>query len=117
MTPEHKIQNDIMAALSKHGCMPFRINVGSGKTKDGRFFSTGAPKGYPDISGHRKADGKAIYIEVKQPKGRVRPDQKKFGKAVENDHVLYGVCRSVEDALKVVNYGRVEDETNNRKLD
>ena len=32
MTAEHKIQNDIRVALSKHQCTVFRVNVGSVKS-------------------------------------------------------------------------------------
>ena len=39
---------------------------------------------------------------LKNEKGRLRDDQKRFKKLVENMPVLYGVCRSVEDALKIV---------------
>ena len=41
MTAEHKIQNDIRVALSKHHCTVFRVNVGNVRTSDGRFFSAG----------------------------------------------------------------------------
>ena len=36
MTSEHKIQNDIRIALSRHQCTVFRVNVGSVKTPTGR---------------------------------------------------------------------------------
>ena len=39
MTREQKIQNDIRVALSKNKCTVFRVNVGSVRTPDGRFFS------------------------------------------------------------------------------
>ena len=45
MTPEHNIQNRIRAALSPYAVI-FRANVGSAYTQDGRYFSTGLPKGY-----------------------------------------------------------------------
>lgn len=45
MTEEHAIQNAIRSAISKY-CIIFRINVGKGYTKDGRYFQTGVPPGF-----------------------------------------------------------------------
>ena len=55
MTEEHRIQNEIRAALSPY-CIIFRMNVGSGRTEDGRFFSTGVPRGFSDLFGVRISD-------------------------------------------------------------
>ena len=43
MTEEHSIQNAVRRALSENGCVIFRINVGKGRTFDGRYFDTGVP--------------------------------------------------------------------------
>lgn len=107
MTPEHKIQSDILVALSAHQCTPFRINVGKGKTVDGRYFSTGVKPGYPDISGFRWSDGKAFFIEVKTKTGRPRKEQIQFHKMLTSHHIVHGIARSVDDALKIVNEGLV----------
>lgn len=55
-----------------------------------------------DLYGFRKSDGKIIYIEVKNEKGRLREDQKRFLEEMEKYPVIAGVCRSVEDAIKLV---------------
>ncbi len=109
---EHKIQSDIMVALSQNGCTIFRTNTGKVKIDEGeamlspnyrpRFFSTGTPAGYPDLTGFRHSDGKIIFIEVKDIKGKRRDDQIKFAKIVTKFPVLYGVARSVEDALEII---------------
>ncbi len=39
---------------------------------------------------------------MKNEIGRLRPDQVRFGEVMKNRNVLYGVARSVEDALKIV---------------
>lgn len=98
---EHDIQNSIRIALSPY-CILFRINVGSGMTYDGRHFSTGVPKGYSDLSGFRKSDGKAVFIECKTPDGFVRPEQRRFLKTMRENGALAGVARSVEDALRII---------------
>ncbi|MCM1227578.1 MAG: hypothetical protein NC320_09190 [Clostridium sp.] len=53
MTQEHSIQNDIRLTL-RNICVMFRMNVGAARTPDGRYFTTGVPKGFPDLFGFRK---------------------------------------------------------------
>ena len=102
MAAEIDIQNEIRRELPFHNCFVFRGNVGKVKTIDGRWFDTGLPPGFPDLFGFRKTDGKMFFIEVKNEKGRLRPDQITFGEFLKSQPVLYGVARSVEDALKIV---------------
>lgn len=47
-------------------------------------------------------DGKFIAIEVKTESGRLRPEQEKFKAFAETQNILYGVARSVEEAIKIV---------------
>lgn len=99
---EHDIQSLIRLELTKLGIPCFRINVGKVKMKDGRWFSTGAPKGFSDLFGFRK-DGKIFFIEVKNETGRVRPEQKQFLETMRSLGALAGVARSPEEALEIVN--------------
>ena len=101
LTEEHAIQNAIRVELSKT-CIVFRVNVGKGYTPDGRYFDTGVPVGFSDLFGHRKSDGRAFYIEVKTPTGKVRKDQIKFIEQMRACGALAGVARSVEDAIKII---------------
>lgn len=101
MTEEHIIQNKIRTALSPYAVI-FRANVGSGVTYDGRHFDTGLPKGFSDLFGFRKSDGKAIFIEVKTATGRVSPEQKNFIRRMKESGAVAGVCRSPEDALQLI---------------
>ena len=110
MKTEHTIQNEIRVALTENGYTVFRANVGKVKTVDGRWFDTGLPKGHPDLYGFRP-DGKIFYIEVKNAKGQVRPEQKSFIKTVKARGALAGIARSVEDALDII-HGVYVDETN-----
>ncbi len=101
MTEEHIIQNKIREALSPYAVI-FRANVGSGVTYDGRHFSTGLPKGFSDLFGFRKSDGKAVFIEVKTPMGRVSSEQKNFIKRMKESGAIAGVCRSPEEAILLI---------------
>lgn len=105
---ETDIQNLIRMALSPHAKV-FRTNVGKVKTQDGKWFDTGLPKGHPDLYGFRKSDGKLFYIEVKTPTGRLSGDQIKFREMVSQYDVIYGVARSVDDALEIIKKGLMKE--------
>lgn len=101
MTEEHRIQNEIRIALSE-SCIIFRMNVGSGYTYDGRHFDTGVPKGFSDLFGFRKSDGKAVFIEVKTKTGRPTKEQVHFLDTMRRNGAIAGVCRSVGDAEELI---------------
>ena len=98
--PEKMIQDAIREALS-YSCVVFRANVGTFRQGD-RFINTGLPAGFPDLFGFRKKDGKLFFIEVKTVKGSLSAKQVEFAKNIANYDVLYGVARSVADALRIV---------------
>lgn len=100
MTEEHKIQNEIRLALVDT-CVIFRANVFAGRTIDGRYITSGVPKGFSDLFGFRKSDGKAVFIEVKTSKGRPSAEQVKFLETMRNNGAVAGICRSVEEAIKL----------------
>lgn len=99
---EHEIQSAIMVAVSKRQCTIFRANVGKVKTIDGRWFDTGLPKGHPDLYGFKWSNGKVFYIEVKNAKGKPRPDQLQFHKFLTQVGIIHGLARSVDDALQII---------------
>lgn len=102
MKSEHAIQSEIMLALSAHGCIVARTNVGTVRTVDGRLFNAGPPPGWPDVTAIRRSDGRAVLIEVKNERGRLRPDQIRFAQAIAGTPIIYGVCRSAEDAIRLL---------------
>ena len=50
-----------------------------------------------------RPDGQIFFIEVKNEKGRLREDQKKFMNAMKKRGALVGVARSVKEAMDIVN--------------
>ncbi len=111
MTREQKIQNDIRVAVSQCDCTVFRANVGKVLMENGRWFDTGLPKGFPDLFGFRHSDGKFFFIEVKNETGRLRDDQKRFASMLKKyPNVLYGVARSVDDAIDIVKRNGGEED-------
>ena len=117
---EHEIQNEIRLAVGKElpNVRLFRANVGSGWTGsvarktfeelllvNYRVFKTGLPKGTPDLIGFRtRPDGVAqfAFIEVKQPGGRVRPEQRQMIKFLLEHGAVGGIAHSPEEALELL---------------
>ena len=102
MGEEQSIQNDIRVKLAQAGYIVFRTNVGKVKTSDGRWFDSGLPVGFPDLMGFKPDNGRIFFIEVKTDRGRRRKDQVQFAKNVAEQNVIYGVARSAEQALYIV---------------
>ena len=110
---EQEIQNTIMAELSGEARL-FRTNAGTmwqgdiSRLPNGETILRhlrrvqGLPKGHSDLAGVRIGDGRAVYIEVKTPTGKVRPDQENFLRRMREYGALAGVARSVEDARRII---------------
>lgn len=98
---EQDIQNQIRMALSPIAVV-FRVNTGTVKTIDGRYFKTGVPRGYSDLSGFRKSDGKMFFLEIKTPTGRASKDQLHFLEQMSQYPVITGIARSAEEALELI---------------
>lgn len=71
-------------------------------TKTGLPISTGLPKGFSDLFGFTKRDGKVFFIEVKTEKGRPTNEQKQFIKSMQSHGVRAGIARSVSDAREIL---------------
>lgn len=101
MKQETALQNQIIAALCKNGCVARNHTVGNFYTQYGGRVAVGC-HGESDIMGHRISDGKAFYIEVKLPGEKPREDQQKFLDAMKRAGALAGCAHSVEEALEIV---------------
>lgn len=98
--------NEIRLAIAPY-CTIFRINVGKGYTKDGRYFETGVPAGFSDLFGVRKSDGKAVFIEVKTMYGRLSAKQELFLTVMKKAGAIADVCHSAEEAINLINKGEI----------
>ena len=99
---EQALQDAIRVKLAQEGYAVFRANVGKVKTADGRWFDSGLPTGFPDLMGYKPENGRIFFLEVKTKTGRRRKDQVTFANGLKNKNVIYGVCRSAEEAVAIV---------------
>jgi hypothetical protein len=107
---EADVQSAILRALRIHPAVGafWRQNTGAfalGEGKARRFVRFG-PKGSPDIHGYLK-DGRALYIEVKRPSGRVSPEQCAFLDGATKAGCVAFVARSVAEVWKVLDRVKV----------
>lgn len=104
---ESYLVNDIIKAV--YPCMKlWRANVGRVKTSDGRYFSTGLPRGFSDLFGVLPADmtqkGVAIpvFIEAKVRPNKPTEEQVKFIAEQIDKGAIAGVCYSVDDVWELL---------------
>ena len=73
------------------------------RNRDGsvRYIRANTARGMSDIMGALK-DGRTLAIEVKSRTGRMRPGQEEFLQQIRAAGGVAGVCRSVEDAQKLL---------------
>lgn len=106
MTKEQDIQNLIKDIINRFYGRCWRANAGVFKSFDGKRIVQGLPKGFPDLFGFRRRDGKMFFLEVKSKKGKRTEEQERFEQMLnENPNILYGVVKSLDDALKVLEVG------------
>lgn len=111
---EIDIMHKIMLAVSSAGHKIFRVNVGAGwlsRTRgsaDARYFKTGVPPGYSDLSGCRGDNGRAIFIECKTATGRATQAQEQFILQMLLAGANAGIARNAEEALEICDM--TEDE-------
>ena len=101
MNAETVLQNKMRVALADIA-VTFRINVGTFKAGD-RFISTGVPKGFSDLFGFRRSDGRAFFIEVKTAKGKPTKSQLNFIKRMQECGAIAGIARTIDEARELVN--------------
>lgn len=119
MKPETKIQNQILLALSEHGCVVWRNATsycwtgrvihkdGSTVTLDSSHpINAGLCVGSSDIIGILP-DGRFLAIEVKRPKkgSNAEAEQLRFIEAVNNAGGVAGIARSPQEALDLIRRG------------
>ena len=104
---EAEILRAIMQLLKRHPrvAQAWRQNSGTFQehNRDGstRYIRANTAKGMSDIMGVLK-DGRTLAIEVKSRTGRMRPGQEEFLETIRSAGGVAGVCRSVDDAVRLL---------------
>ena len=104
---EAEILRAILQLLRRHPrvAMCWRQNSGTfqERNRDGsvRYIRANTQRGMSDIMG-ALMDGRTLAIEVKSRTGRMRPGQEEFLQQIRAAGGVAGVCRSVEDAQKLL---------------
>jgi hypothetical protein len=104
---EAEILRAIIQLLKRHPRVRqcWRQNSGTfqERNRDGsvRYIRANTQKGMSDIMGVLK-DGRTLAIEVKSRTGRMRPGQEEFLQTIRSAGGVAGVCRSVEDAQRLL---------------
>ena len=99
---ESYLVNDLIRAAYPFMTL-WRINTGSVMTRDGRRFSTGTPKGFPDLLGVLPAEHSRfgcavpVFIEAKVKPNKPTAEQVKFIENMKAQGAVAGVCYSVDD--------------------
>jgi hypothetical protein len=98
-TTESEVLRGILGYLSAMRIIAWRQNTGAvktpGTTGRDRFVRYGFP-GLPDVIGVLPG-GRALFIEVKKPGGRVRPEQRAFLDAATRAGAVAFVAYSMDD--------------------
>ena len=104
---EAQILRAILALLRHHPKVASHWRQNSGtfaeRNRDGstRYIRANTAKGMSDIMGVLK-DGRTLAIEVKSRTGRMRPGQEEFLQTIRSAGGVAGVCRSVDDAVRLL---------------
>lgn len=110
---EAGVQSAIRLALGSHPSIKvFRNNAGQYKTPDGRVIRYGLITGSGDLIGWRSVlitpdmvgqrIAQFVSVEVKTPKGTVRPEQQVWADNVRKAGGIAVIARSVEDVKFLV---------------
>jgi len=104
---EAEILRAIIQLLHRHPRVAqcWRQNSGTfqERNRDGstRYIRANTARGMSDIMGVLR-DGRTLAIEVKSRIGRMRPGQEEFLQTIRQAGGVAGVCRSVEDAQRLL---------------
>lgn len=92
---EIQLQHEIISALRKLGFIV--LSTSSAAAGRPKRFKDHSSRGIPDLLVSRKEWGHWLGLEVKLPKGRIKPEQKEL-----SDMGLVHIVYSLDDALSVV---------------
>lgn len=96
--PEAAALVEVLKALETHNAVAWVHRMNSGAFRIGKRFVRFGWPGCPDLLGQLK-DGRLLGVEVKAPKGKLRPEQAVF---LERIRLAGGVAFMARDCLDVL---------------
>ena len=90
---------EVLQALRAHSAVSWCERMNTGAARIGRRFVRFGWRGCPDILGQLR-DGRVLAVEVKAPRGRLRPEQSVFLGLVRNAGGVAFVARTCKDVLR-----------------
>ncbi|MGV8892349.1 MAG: VRR-NUC domain-containing protein [Burkholderiaceae bacterium] len=107
--PEAAALQEVLLTLRAHPrvCWVERMNSGAAKV-GGRFIRFGWV-GCPDVIGQLK-DGRLLGVEVKAPKGKLRPEQVIFLERIRAAGGVAFMARDCRDVLRELNQSTLKEK-------
>lgn len=107
-TEEHVIQQRIRAAISSEARC-WRNNVGQLLNEKGIPVRYGLAVGSSDLVGLVRPSGRMFCLEIKTAAGKASPEQLAWLETIRRFGGVAGICRSVDDAIAIVELAKQED--------
>lgn len=103
--PESHIQDAICKYLNLKKWMVVRLNssmlrIDNRVVKSYLIYGLGLSSGMPDVLAFK--NNRVLLLEVKSPKGRISPNQKRVKKYAETRGNNYYIVRSVDDVAGIL---------------
>lgn len=96
---------EVMKALKTHPAVSWCERMNSGAARIGARFVRFGFVGCPDVLGQLR-DGRLLGVEVKAPKGKLRPEQSIFLDRIRGAGGVAFVARDLRDVLRELNATR-----------
>lgn len=97
--PEAAALKEVLIALTAHSAVAWCERMNSGAVRIGKRFVRFGWRGCPDVLGQLK-DGRLIGVEVKAPKGKLRPEQAVFLERIRHAGGVAFVARDCRDVFR-----------------
>ena len=97
--PEAAALVEVLMALTAHPAVAWCERMNSGAVKIGSRFVRFGWKGCPDVLGQLK-DGRLLGVEVKAPKGKLRPEQTVFLDRIRCAGGVAFIARDYRDVMR-----------------
>lgn len=100
--PEAAALVEVLLALKSHSAVAWVERMNSGATRIGTRWVKFGFAGCPDVLGQLR-DGRLLGVEVKAPRGKLRPEQAVFLERIRAGGGVGFVARNCRDVIRELN--------------